>query len=84
MGAFFAKIGKFFADLVTNVKGQGDLHKVMGYVFAITGLICSVRPNDPIPVQTFLAIEGVAGMLLGISLVGDGQAIKAGDPPRYQ
>jgi hypothetical protein len=81
--SFFGNVGKFFVDLFTNVKGFGDLHKLMGYTFAITGLVAAIRPVNPIATLTFLAIEAVAGAFLGFSLIGDFQAIKSGDPARY-
>ena len=83
MKPFLKNVFKFFIDLFTNVKGWGDLHKLMGYTFAVTGLISAIRPINPISTVMFVAIESVAGALLGISLVGDFQAIKSGDPARY-
>jgi len=80
---FCKDVGKFFVDLFTNIKGFGDLHKLLGLAFAVTGLIAAVRPVAPITTFTFLAIEAVAGAFLGFSLIGDFQAIKSGDPARY-
>ena len=80
---FCKNVGKFFVDLFTNIKGFGDLHKLLGLAFAITGLVAAVRTVNPIATLTFLAIEAVAGAFLGFSLIGDFQAIKSGDPSRY-
>jgi len=74
---------KFIADLLTNDKGWADVNKILGILFALTGLLAVIRPSNPIPFGTFVAIETAASAFLGISLVGNAQVAKSSEPPRY-
>jgi len=76
-------IGKFILDLFTNIKGWADPHKIAGYIILTVAVLSAIRPNAPISMEMFIAMATVAGALIGVSLVGDHQALKSDEPSRY-